>query len=305
MTPWHYACQAGNEKIFKLILKVAPQAIPNTKNNLQQNILHSAAVGGNQNIIKALLRKWRALMDDEDLYGRNAFHLSCLHNSYLAGKQIQARFPKVTERLDKKGQNFYHYIMMHKDNSKMFLHYMNVDPKSLFAQNNDGQSPLHVVCLQGHVEVFEFVIKYARFLERSKELFTMLDKNNETALHVACHANNFKIVDIFLKSTTPATLLRGETNVLYKACRHGNMLLIKYVCGLKKIEIPKEMVREAINYANRYRHYAVVRYLIKKFVGAPLAGIEDPEVKRTLLQKTLLDEDVLLADAMMCSCPKV
>lgn len=72
------------------------------------------------------------------------------------------------------------------------------DTMDINPQNCESQTPLHLACREGHVEVVKILLKHVGDYQKRKALVNTRDKEQNTALHLSCESGVEEIVRVLI-----------------------------------------------------------------------------------------------------------
>ena len=174
---------------------------------------------------------------------------------------IQITIPKIHWTLRNLEKNTYMHIAARYGQSKIFNEiFKSLEFKN--PKNSYGQTPVHFICIYGHVKILKQSIaelnvneewrgitplsmackhgqlNIAKILvEKSTELNIDLNAKDRlgcTAFHIACMQNQFKIVELFIQKSTEFNIKLDTRNKSAKtpfisSCFHGNFEVAKII----------------------------------------------------------------------------
>ncbi|XP_038061567.1 protein S-acyltransferase 24-like [Patiria miniata] len=168
----------GYDEIVQLV-EENPDAV-HTKGWHGLTPLHKAALRGDPKITRLLLAHGASVNEPND-YGETALHYACKRGALVNIHALleEAEVKGDVWHRDFAGRNCIHHAAA--GGSVLTLHYLSeVHGMAFHDRDANGQTPLHVVCLQG----FQDAIKY--LLKNDRSELTWTDNNGNIPLHIAC-----------------------------------------------------------------------------------------------------------------------
>ena len=192
-----------------------------------------------------------------DLSCKSACHIALRSGNLKAFIQIQAAMKSISSELP---VTLLHAACM-SDNKTIVAHILKTLNCSPNVCDSEGNTPLHVVCQWGSVNVFLYLSELEDIQKDAlnknndsplslackydwndlcKQLLDNFDctsipyPDDETPLHLACSNNNFELVKIIVE-TNKVSLQFIETadkygdTPIFNACRNGNLDMVQYL----------------------------------------------------------------------------
>ena len=131
-------------------------------------------------------------------------------------------------------------------------------------QDEEGDTPLHVAALKGHVQVVDFL------LQQNECDVTIPDSNGHLALHCACQSGSLSMVTSLVKvdPSTANTQNKEGTTPLQMASFSGHLDIVKYLASLGddvvKPGTPDRNGRTAFHCACQEGHTQIGHFLIEE-----------------------------------------
>ena len=198
-----------------------------------RGLLHAACEGGEIEIVKELVEKYKLDPESQDKDG-----ITCLH---LLARRQDSRLGFSSEV--KSNTEIYEYLS----------DYCNPIPR-----DNYDRTPLHYASGSGNIYMSHYLMEF--FLCRPDDP----DYNGYTSVHAACEAGNMELVHFYLEDLNCNA--HAETNdyrtILYYASKSSNLELVRFLVdtiGLKPRPHDTE-VAQSVNPDS-----SVVKYLQKVY----------------------------------------
>ena len=105
----------------------------------------------------------------------------------------------------------------------------NCDPES---RDDDGDTPLHVACRRGHVDIVRYLVS-----EQGCSAVCQ-NKNGNTALHVACYWSHVDIVRYLVseQGCCPAYQDKNGDTPLHMACRLDHTSVVQFLLSTGRVD---------------------------------------------------------------------
>ncbi|XP_046554286.1 ankyrin repeat domain-containing protein 50-like [Haliotis rubra] len=295
-----WAASGGHREVVELL--VSKGANVKLVDRFGINILHSACMGGDIEVVKYVLSQNMVDINDRVQCGRTAVMLAA-ENGHKDMVALLVDKEADVSLLDDAGDNILHCACRGGDAElvKYILSQKIIDMNSL---GHDKNTPVMVAVECDHKEVVEVHLKYEAKL-------LLGDKNRDDALHRACYAGQFDVVKYLLSLTsvdinsrglqkrTPLMVaaeqghkevvellvkhgadlfLRDEhgDNALHRACYPGRFDVVKYLLSLNSVDINSGgfKKRTPAMSAAVWGQTKVAKLLVKHGADLSLSGIE-------------------------------
>ena len=213
-TPLHVACKSGHSDLLSFLIDKGSQYLVNC---FGQEPLHVACICGNLSVAKLLIEKYgHKICSHRDKDKCLPLHYACQHNSLELVKLV-SQICDVNVVACVKTLHSYIFSMYHSECSY-----------STTQNEATGQTPLHIACKEGHldVEIITFLLGKVKHADKVKNCF------NQTLLHMACMRGNSFIAGILINKYGygMCTVRDGDQCLpLHYACQHDSLELVKLV----------------------------------------------------------------------------
>ena len=206
----HIACSHGSLPIAQHLVTQC-KANPDCQNNRGETPLHNASKDGHLDIIEWLiLEKCQVLADN---HGDNALHLASKYG-HLAVVRFLINI-SISCKCDTYCSN--------REGNKNLVAECKCDAT---ATNKDGTTPLHLACLNGHLEVAKYLVDVVKCSPEIEDL------NKVTPLHSASQNGHLDVVQYLTseKGCNPHSQNKnGNTPFLTCCLNSGSLSTVKYL----------------------------------------------------------------------------
>ncbi|XP_062576109.1 putative ankyrin repeat protein RF_0381 [Saccostrea cucullata] len=212
----HFACEKGNYDMCKYLLNRYPQLLDVCDND-GETVLHFAARGGNVELFKFLLSKGLNV-NSTTKTGNTVVHLCCAEGREEMSRYLVNKYPNLISFRDNNGWTACAGVSVELVS---FLIEKGMDINTL---SNNGKNILHLACLNGKLEVCEYLV------ENYPHLLDIKDKSSNTVLHAAASGGNVQIVKLLIdKKKDIYTLQKDGETILHQCCYYGEMEMYEYL----------------------------------------------------------------------------
>ena len=213
-TALHIVCRKSNLQILERFVQESDLAgcdaqAFNILNNESQSPLHLAVISDNEEMVRLLLNK----VKDISCLCKDSKGLAPVHyaSSVSVLKALTDHNIENRDLLDSSGNSPLHTFIESKDYSlAMFL--LAADA-FIDVKNNDGNTPLHLICTVKPLKLRPRIINHKRklipvrsdlptvkkLLSRVSSL-SVQNNNGDTPLHIACRSKDVRLVNLLLES---------------------------------------------------------------------------------------------------------
>lgn len=138
-------------------------------------------------------------------------------------------------------------------------------PYALFEINKNGQSPFHLACQNGHVEIVKVLMEESEYIP--KELVSRKDKDKNSPLQIACKEGHEQLVSWLLEQCPEnyrKTLIASDNawgqNLLHLAAFHGLPDLVDTILAIETVdaELDQNLLTKIDSFGQTVLHYAVL-----------------------------------------------
>ena len=252
-----------------------------------------------------------------DLSCKSACHIALRSGNLKAFIQIQAAMKSISSELP--------VTLLHaacvSDNKTIVAHILKTLNCSPNVCDSEGNTPLHVVCLWGSMNVFLYLSELEDIQKDAlnknndsplslackydwndlcKQLLDNFDStsipypDDETPLHLACSNNNLELVKMIVE-TNKVSLQFIETadkygdTPIFNACRNGNLDMVQYLLkwNSNPFHINSITEQSPLHIACRIGRSDIVRALL--IAGRSRGEIVDFSVQSSRVQKVLTE----------------
>ena len=139
--------------------------------------------------------------------------------------------------------------------------------KSNEIERNDlhGRKPLHIACLNGKLDIVQFLISQANANINS------LTRDGYNALHCACKGGDLEIVQYLIRvcgaNKEEKTQDYYQNTPLHIACKNGHLPIVQYLIereGANPNETDAFFGMTCLHMASEFGHMHIVKYLVEK-----------------------------------------
>ena len=205
-TPVHYACKNGRFEIFSLLAIHSQCETLEAENDDMERPLHLACQSGNVAIVQHLVIQMQCEINAFNKSRNTPLHYACRKRWYLVfdGRLTDTDNIEIVKLLSNHSQC-----------------------KTLEAENNDMERPLHIACQSRNVAVVRHLI------DKNCQI-NIKGKHGNTPLHYACacQERNFEIFSL-LATHPQCETLEAENNdmerPLHVACQSGNVAIVQHL----------------------------------------------------------------------------
>ena len=183
--PIHVASRGGNEEMVKFLLrKGANLTLTNGKGN---SPIQSAVLSGHYKVLKLMLQKQPNLVKERDKDKRSLLYLATMIGKVQMIKEILTYNPDVNAQTDNKTTPLHKACEKGFKNTAKLLIGNNASPNLM---DYRGCTPLHQAVISKRTEVVEILV------QSKKCNLSIRNKNGKTALDLALEDSQFEIVKI-------------------------------------------------------------------------------------------------------------
>ncbi|KAK3591730.1 hypothetical protein CHS0354_019500 [Potamilus streckersoni] len=257
----HIASLHGRLDIVKLLHLINPNLVKEFDNN-HRSVIHSAASGGNVDILKFLISLGINLLHT-DSTGWNLLHYACWHAKKDMVEYLLDKYPNMLCSRTEEGMsvltcaafggNIYIFKKMRE-----VLNFLLRDRYSVNSDANtsnsvtykmkilDQKTLLHMSCLGGSLEMTKYLVEtYSIMLHE-------VDIGKSTPAHHAAAGGNIAVLCFLIEhGTNPRCRTSEEETLLLRACIHGKLEMTKYL-----VETYPKMLHEVDIDTSTPAHYA-------------------------------------------------
>ena len=185
----HIACKFGRKDVVMFLIEHTN--ILHMKDKRDRSALHYASEGGNVDIFRYLVTAGLNVCD-RDSGWENMLHRACVHKNHNMIDYLLANYTWGFIEQDKSGWYPFHYAASRGDEGvlRLFMKHK-IDLRKLSLQ---GESVLHVSCLEANFHTTQFILSQFRCL------IPLKDKHGMTAMRQAVKANAFDIILLFYQN---------------------------------------------------------------------------------------------------------
>ena len=259
----HQACQDGNLKIVKFLVKEMLFDV-NKPDNEGQTPLHVACQNGHFDVVTSLVNDFKCNTTDlnystASLKGlENIPLLLACSKSHLDKANILCKNSSGIDHVNKDDQTLLHQACCYGNLKivKFLFKEMLFDANK---QDNEGKTPLHMACQNGHFDVVTSLVNECNCN------VNCLDANEFTPLHIASSNGHLDIVT-FLCKKVPSGIYhtnQDRQTSLHLACQYGHLKIVKYL-SKEMCDIEKRDSKgfSPFHTACQYGHCKIVKYLV-------------------------------------------
>ncbi len=181
LTPFLVACSHGHKEMALILLSKGANIYET--NSLKQNALHLLCSAKYEafELLRSILARYEGDIDLQDHYTLTPLHYACMHGRKMMATALLDRKASVN-LTDKRGLNALLFACA-SGNVSLVTALLDRYGSTLDIKDNTGNSPLHIACEVGHLELF-------RELYRRGTLLNATDETKHLLLVAACRSDN-------------------------------------------------------------------------------------------------------------------
>ncbi|KAK0416190.1 hypothetical protein QR680_012334 [Steinernema hermaphroditum] len=226
--------------------------------------LHLAVIAGNFDLVEALVKEYDcdiAMVDNE---GRTPLHYAGIYNRQKITTFLFINGADATLR-DEHGVTAFHYAATRCMVSVTFDHFLkwtNNKVENLF--DNDGRSVFMWLVVGGHTNMVRRFVWDDRIVTPRNEV----DKDGNTALHLAAKVGNLKICKLlFEEGWSPIDGNKSSSTPVHVAAAYGHTDIVKYFtreANMAEVDLRDALGRTPIFHACMGGHVETLREMIHR-----------------------------------------
>jgi len=149
------------------------------------------------------------------------------------------------------------------------MKYEDPDNMDINPQNNESQTPLHLACREGHVDVVKTLLKHITDFEKRSSLTKTRDNEQNTALLLACESGVEEIVRILILNRADLFATRlEEVSAIHIAARYGFIAIAEVLMssGEDLVDIVEIYNQTPLHYAAESNQVDMINFLIDRYI---------------------------------------
>ncbi|XP_048248984.1 serine/threonine-protein phosphatase 6 regulatory ankyrin repeat subunit B-like [Haliotis rufescens] len=280
-TPLMVAALTGSNDCYQVLQSISNKK---TKDYNGDDIVHLACKGGNEAIVQHLVSP--SNVNTRGQYGRTPVMMAAFKGHQSVVDLLVSKNADLT-LVDKDGNGLFH-VACYGGNTAI-VQYL-VSPSNINTRGQYGWTPVMMAASKGHQSVFDLLV--------SKDAdLTLVDKNGNSLLHVACYGGNTVIVqhlvspsnvntrgengwtpvmmaafkghqsafDLLVSKDADLTLVENNgDSLLHNACLGGNTAIVQYLVSPSNVNTRGQNGLTPVMMAAFKRHQSVFDLLVSK-----------------------------------------
>ncbi|XP_071084544.1 ankyrin repeat and KH domain-containing protein 1-like [Haliotis cracherodii] len=244
-----FACKGGNTAIVQYLM--SPSNI-NTRGQNGWTPVMMAAFKGHQSVFDLLVSK-NADLTLVDNNGDSLLHLAC-----YGGNTAIVQYAVSPSNVNSRGQNGWTPVMMAvmEGHQRVFdlLVSKNAD---LTLVDNNGDSLLHLACYGGNTAIVQYAVSPSNVNSRGQ--------NGWTPVMMAAFKGHQSVFDLLVSKNAVPTLVDKDGNsLLHLACYGGNTAIVQYLVSPSNVNTRGQKGRTPLMMAVMEGHQSVLDLLVSK-----------------------------------------
>ncbi|XP_071084549.1 serine/threonine-protein phosphatase 6 regulatory ankyrin repeat subunit B-like [Haliotis cracherodii] len=245
----HIACNGGNTAIVQYL--VSPSNI-NTRGQNGWTPVMMAAFKGHQSVFELLVSE----NADLTLVDNNGDIL--LHNACYGGNTAIVQYLVSPSNVNTRGQNKWTPLMMAavKGHQSVFDLLVSKDADLTLVDKN-GNSLLHVACYGGNTAIVQYLVSPSNVNTRGQ--------NEWTPVMMAAFQGHQSVFDLLVSKNADLTLVdKNGNSLLHLACNGGNTAIVQYVVSPSNVNTRGQNGLSPVMMAAFKGHQSVFDLLVSK-----------------------------------------
>ncbi|XP_071100543.1 ankyrin repeat domain-containing protein 50-like [Haliotis cracherodii] len=273
----HSACLSGDLLAVRRILSVG-QADINCRKNSRTPVM-TAAIKGSGEVVE-LLVSYGADVSLVDKNSDNILHLACWRGKMEVVNYVLSQ---CLVNIDARGSMKLTAVMKAaKNGHREVMKLLVSEGADVSLVDNSGNNILHIVCLQSDLEAVKYVL--------SQDMVGINDRGEyeRTPVMRAAEKGYKEVVELLVHKGADVTLVdKDGNNILHLACQKNNVELVKYVLSQDMVGINDRGVyeRTPVMRAARNGYKEVVELLVHKGADVTLVDKDGNNILHLACQK--------------------
>ncbi|XP_048742499.2 putative ankyrin repeat protein RF_0381 [Ostrea edulis] len=260
----HYAALGGNEAIFQDLLEKRDMDVSHITFNME-TVLHIAAKHGNTDICKLLKRNsaYNNLINQKDCNQMNPFHVAARYGHLDILKLMEDSGCNILEKVGMAQENIAIFSCIGR--SLEVLKYIGSSPSlknALKETNYEGWNVAHYAAKIGRCDMLEYLIDEMK-VDGINE-----SEKKKNCLHTACEKGHYEACRYLVKQVTGILHLKDDNgkHAAHFAAMSGSVEIMEFLkeSGLP-IQNKDEETLTVLHIACQHARLDLCRYIIKKY----------------------------------------
>ncbi|KAL3742724.1 hypothetical protein ACJRO7_018093 [Eucalyptus globulus] len=248
-TPLHLAAKAGSKEAVRVFISLAKslhwviengqvdacKGLLRKPNSDKDTVLHYALRGGHRGVVKLLIEEDPQLCNITNAADESPLYLAVHRGLPLITELILGLSPLSFSHKGPKGMTALHATYFRSKNNWQKI--MTKRPELIREPDDIGWTPLHYYTSNGCVNDVKAVLQYDTLAAYD------IDKEGQSALHIAAFRGHVNVIDELLRSRPDASVIGGRVNV------------VKYTLGMPNLE---DLINEQDTNGNTALHLAAL-----------------------------------------------